>query len=152
MPETVPQYELAYHLKPELEETRVAQLRTELEQLLTANGATIQFSKEPEKTRLSYPIAHQRQSFFGYTQFTLENTEALAAADEHLRLNPDVIRHVLLKVEPESEKIKAARALAGQREQARRIRQRAEVTPQTPAQPANPEEMEKQLEEIISGL
>jgi len=82
MSETLTMYELGDHLDPALDEPAAAQQRIVIEKLATDKGATIVISKEPERTRLSYPINHQRASYFGYFRFTLENKDGLAEMDE----------------------------------------------------------------------
>jgi len=140
MSETLTMYELGYHLDPALDEAAAAQNRTAVEKLATDKGATIVISKEPERTRLSYPINHQRASYFGYFRFTLENKDGLAEIDEELKLNPAVIRSVLLKIEPESEK------------RAPRVRPTMEkkATPATPAQPNAV--LDEQIENVLGNI
>ncbi len=147
MTEKTPQYELAYHLDPNLDDVKVHQIREETEQFIGTLGGVIAFSKEPEKIRLSYPVRHQRSSYFGYLHFTLPEREKLAQLDEYLRLNTNVFRYLALKIEPESEKQKAARVGMAQREQKRPVRKTEPAAPS-----AKPEEIEKQLEEVIGKL
>lgn len=138
-------YELAYHLDPNLDESAVLKVRNELEQLITTHTGTIAFTKEPEKTRLSYPVRHERNSFLGWFHFTIADREQLAAIDEQMRLHHEVIRHVILKVEPTISKKAKVRSIIGQQRDVERKARKA------PATTVNPE-LEKQLEEIIGGL
>jgi ribosomal protein S6 len=120
-------------------------MHDELEKLITSHTGTIALAKEPEKARLSYPIKHERTSFFGWFQFRVEDREQLAAIDEQMRLHHEVIRHIILKVEPTVNKKAKARSITGQqRDQERKVRK-------APVTSVNPE-LEKQLEDVISGL
>ena len=71
-------YELAFHLNPDLEETQVKELAQNIESYITSSGGIISFKKDPEKVRLSYPIQHKRQAYFGYIQFSIEKKEGLS--------------------------------------------------------------------------
>ncbi len=139
-------YELAYHLDPNLDENALRQNRQEIEQLIVSRAGVILFAKEPEKQHLSYPIGHEHSSFFGYIQFTLPDKEQLAGIDEQIRLHQSIMRHIVLRMEPESTKKTKPRSLTGQ-QQARERKLKKGETPATP----NPE-MEKQLEEVIGNL
>ena len=64
-------YELAFHLNPNLEEMQVQQLAQNVENHITFAGGVVSFKKEPEKIRLSYPVKHKKQAYFGYIHFNL---------------------------------------------------------------------------------
>jgi small subunit ribosomal protein S6 len=91
-------YELAFHLNPDLEEVQIQQLTQELHDKITSMGGIISFKKEPEKTRLSYPIKHKRQAYFGYIHFNIEDKEKLKDLDELLKLNNNILRYLLIKL------------------------------------------------------
>lgn len=140
-------YELAFHISPNLEETKVREIRDALDQLLTSHGAVITFSKEPEKSRLSYPIRHERSSYFGYMQFSLIDTSKLTEIDEQLRLNNDILRYLLLKLETDAERAKAMSKMAAHKERQERRIKKVEAK-----KPEDTQKMEKQLEDIIGNL
>jgi small subunit ribosomal protein S6 len=60
---------------------------------------------------LSYPIQHQSQAFFAHFEFESEPS-TIAPLDKKLKLNEDVIRYLLLKVEVKKESARKARARA----------------------------------------
>jgi len=68
-------YELAFHINQNLEESRIMTIANELKDELVKGGATVTFAKEPERQRLSYPIKHNEGSFFGYIQFNMAGHE-----------------------------------------------------------------------------
>lgn len=139
-------YELAYHLDANLEEAQVPQMREELEKLVTSHGGMISFSKEPEKTRLSYPIRHSRSSYFGYVQFTMPDGEQLAVIDEQLRLNNHVIRYIVLKQEPVSQNQRVPRSTMD------KPAERKTAVKKAPATEKEAKEMEQELDKVISEL
>ena len=68
--------------------------------ILTENGATISESKDWEKRRLAYEINDFREGL--YRLVTLEADTASAATSEFDRLakiNGDILRHMITKVE-----------------------------------------------------
>lgn len=99
MTDTNRRYELAYHLDGTKAPEEIPALHASIEQVVTSHGGTIVESKAPEATRLSYPIQHQRSSFFGWCHFTLEDTDQLALIDETLRLHKEVLRHIVLALD-----------------------------------------------------
>ena len=99
MTDTNRRYELAYHLDGTKTPEEVPALHASVEQIVTSHGGIIVESKAPEATRLSYPIQHQRSSFFGWCHFTLEDTDQLALIDEALRLTKEVLRHIVLTLD-----------------------------------------------------
>lgn len=140
-------YELAFHISPNLEQSRVAQIREELDKLITSHGGVITFTREPEKTRLSYPIRHERSAFFGYIQFSLNDASKLVEIEEQLRLNNDIMRYLMLKLQTDQERAKALSKMAAHKE-----RQERRVKKPTAAKPEDTKEMEKQLEDVIGNL
>lgn len=137
-------YELAFHLNPDLEESRIQQLSQAMEEYIASNGGTVLFKKTPEKTRLSYPVKHKRQTYFGYIHFNLESPEGLTVIDEEIRHNNDVLRYLTVKIPADSGKIKF-----------RFKPQKPKIATEKPAEKQTPEEskeLEKQLEGILENL
>jgi small subunit ribosomal protein S6 len=134
-------YELAYHIEPTVQEDQLMPLKDELEKLVTDQGGTIVFSKEPERSRLSYPIHNERMSYFGYVHFNVADKDSIAHIDEQLRLNNHVMRHLLIKID--DRRAAVAKLPTGQPE--RRVRKET-------AARKDGKEIEKQLEDVISGL
>lgn len=137
-------YELAFHLNPDLEETRAQQLTQSLESYITSNGGVVSFKKEPERVRLSYPVKHKKQAYFGYFHFSLESPEKLENIDEQARHNNDILRYLTVKVPVDSGKAKF-----------RFKPQKLKMVTEKPTEKKTPEEtkeLEKQLEEILENL
>ena len=136
-------YELAFHLNPDLEEIRVQEIAQNLEKEVVSIGGAISFKKDPEKVRLSYPIKHQRQAYFGYIHFTLETGEKLGDLDNQIKHNNDVVRYLLVKVPADSGKVKF------------RFKPQKPKTIEKPADKKTSEqskELDKELEGILENL
>ena len=147
-------YELAFHLSPSLEEGNVVKTKEDIEKLVTSNGGAISFSKEPEKTRLSYPIKHQTMSYFGYLHFSVEDLDNIKQIQSQVLLNPVVIRSLLLKYDADLNKERDAIKRMASAERARKIKaasQKAEVS-KAAESPVQEAELDKELEKIIDKL
>lgn len=154
--ESFQNYELAYNITTQLEDAEVQKSAGDIEKIVASHGGTITFTKDLEKIRLSYPIKHQQYANFGYIYFQLENKEKLAEITEQLRLNGNILRFLLMKLDPQSEKDKdVVRKLAMEN---RRVKMaRSTIRPaalqtkkEVPA--VKEEELEKQIEDIIEKL
>lgn len=141
-------YELAFHLNPDLDEAKVAELKQALEKDITASGGVITFAKEPEKIRLSYAINHKTNSYFGYFQFALSEGENLEHLNAQLKLMPDVIRYLIIKTASEAEKNKN---MARQFKLRERLERKAAAAPKAPPK-GEDKEIDKKLEDIIGNL
>lgn len=156
-------YELGYHIDPKVPETEIPSIRQEIEQIITSQEGIISYSKEPEKAHLSYPVKHERSSYFAYIQFSLParqrpepqalaggpNGDGLAHIEEQLRPNTRLLRHVILKLESDAERQKAAAKAKISQE---RIQERAKRAPAAPITPQESEHIEQKIEEIIGNL
>lgn len=142
-------YELAFHISSNVEETKLGQIKQDLESLITGKGGVISYSKEPERTRLSYQIQHQKNAYFGYIHFSLPSPEeALKELNDNLRLNNDFLRFLIIKMPSDLQKGKDMLRQI-------KMKERAERKPKAaPKQVTEKEEkeIEKQLEEVIEKL
>ncbi len=143
-------YELAFHLNPNLEEAKIREIKEKIEGIITSNKGVISYSKEPEKIRLSYEIKHIGNSFFGYIQFNLSESQALGELNEQLKLNPDVLRYLIIKLPSDLQKKQSMLKQIKMRE---RQEKRAQIKTAAPGEPKkDSKELDKKLEEIIEGL
>jgi small subunit ribosomal protein S6 len=146
-------YEFAYHITAQLDEARVPQIAAEVEALISKHGGIITASQQPERKRLSYQIRHQQQSFFAWVQFTTEQPELLTELDEWARLHTEVLRHIVLKLEAESDKRAIRQAEHLERKAAKAARESA-ATKKVPTEKKAEDggKMERQLEDILGNL
>lgn len=140
-------YELAFHLNPNLEEAKVQENKQALEKSITGRNGNVLFSRDPEKIHLSYSIKHNDYAFFGYIQFTVGNAEeALKEINDELKLNNDVLRYLIVKVPSAGQRREAVLKQVKAKERAeRRAKEKA-------ATPEEAKEMEKKLEDILGNL
>lgn len=141
-------YELAFHLNPDLEEAKVGEIKQSIENIITSNKGVISYSKEPEKIRLSYEIKHHGNSFFAYIQFNLSESQALNELNEQLKLNPDVLRYLIIKLPSDLQKKQYMLKQIKMKERQEKRAQTKPVAPKT----GESKELDKKLEEIIEGL
>ncbi|HXV26417.1 MAG TPA: 30S ribosomal protein S6 [Candidatus Paceibacterota bacterium] len=143
------EYELGYHVTTNVDEGRELAVKEELEKWVAEAGGNLMISQAPERRRLSYPINHQRQAFFGWMQFSLEDRSGLAGLDEHLRHQPDILRYVILRLEPETDKRTEALAQVRERK-AKEAAAKPRPTEEKRAEDAG--KLEQQVEEAIENL
>ena len=141
-------YELGFHLLPELEEGKIAEKTQEIEEMIAKLGGSVVNSRQPKKQHLSYPIDHQRYSYFGVISFKLPAIASDQLRD-NLKLEETVLRSLILKVK---ENQKVLRTIKDQSAKPR-IRTHTPTKPDAkPKEEIKPEVMEKQIEEVIEGL
>ena len=141
-------YELAFHLLPELEEEETAKKSREIEESVTQLGGTILASREPKKQHLSYEINHKKYSFFGTLNFKAP-TEAIAQLESQLKLNDSVLRFLVLKVKENAKYLKSLK------ESSPRTKTKTYTPPKPedkPKEEVKPEVMEKQIEDVIGNI
>ena len=146
-------YEFAYHITTQLDEARVPSIQQDVEALIQKHGGVITFSQQPERRKLSYPIKHQIQSFFAWVQFSTDSDTLLADLDEWARLHPEVLRHVTLKLESESDKRALKQAEHLERKAAKAAKEGAAVKKTAPEKKAEDTgKLERQIEDILGNL
>ncbi len=140
-------YELGFHLLPELEEQDARAKAQEMETIISQLGGTVLISREPRKQRLSYPLKHKHSSLFGIISFKLP-TEILDQLTSQLKLNDSIIRFLVLKTKENQKVFRGVRETTG-----RKIRTHTPAAAeQKPKEEIKPEVMEKQIEEVIGNL
>ena len=143
-------YELAFHILPNIEESKLAEIKQELENLITSNGGAITYSKQPERTRLSYQIQHLKSSYFGYIHFTLPiPEEALKNINEYLRRHTEILRFLIVKTASDLQKNRDMLKQIKMRERADR---KPKVAPKAPVTEAEEKKLDEELENIIGKL
>jgi len=141
-------YELAFHINPNLDETKIAEISNELKDQLTKNGNVVTFAQEPERKRLSYDVQGSGHAYFGYIQFNTDNPEGLAAVQEYIKLNPDILRTLVIRLPSDAKKNEAIM----RQQKAREHMERAKATPKGAPAPVENKELDKEIEDIIEKL
>lgn len=139
-------YELAFHLNPNLEEAKVQEIKHNIENILTSGKAVISYAKDPEKIRLSYPIKNHGNAFFSYIQFKLEEKPVLEELNEQLKLNSDVLRFMVIKTASDLQKRQSMLKQVKMRERQEKRAQTKAITPK------DSKELDKKLEDILEKI
>lgn len=91
-------YELMYIVKPHLEEDKRTALVESLHAILTDNGATIENVDEWGLRDLAYEIDHLTKGYYVVVTFTSDE-RAINEFDRLTRINADVIRHMIVRLD-----------------------------------------------------
>jgi len=89
-------YELAYHLNPDIEETGLAGHVQEMEKIMAESGGSVLISREPKKKHLSYPIKKKNYAYFGVVDFSA-GPEAIEKINARLKLQNDILRYLIVQ-------------------------------------------------------
>lgn len=145
---TTNEYELAYHLLPDLEASAAEGRAREIESIITSAGGTLISARELKRIHLSYPLLHKHYSLFGICRFNAP-TNALHAIENQLKLQKDIMRHLITKDElAGSEK----RILGEHKASARARATHTASTPDEGKAKVTGEQIEKELTEVIEKL
>ena len=93
-------YEILYIIRPNIDEEAKTALVERFDAILTENGAANLESKDWEKRKLAYEINDFREGIYHIATFEAETTsEALSEFDRLAKINLDILRHMIVKVE-----------------------------------------------------
>ena len=87
-------YEILYIIRPNIEEEAKNALVARFDSILTDNGATVVESKDWEKRRLAYEIQDFREGLYHVV-----NVESLNEFDRLSKINGDILRHMIVKLD-----------------------------------------------------
>ena len=94
------QYELVYIVTPEASEQEIADLHTQIEQIVQRFGGTFDKTENWGRKRLAYDIGHHREG--NYVVETITGSgELMKEIDRRLRVLDQVIRHLVVRVDEE---------------------------------------------------
>ena len=94
------QYELVYIVTPDASEQEIADLHTQIEQIVQRFGGTLDKTENWGRKRLAYDIAHHREG--NYVVETISGSgELMKEIDRRLRVTDQVIRHLVVRVDEE---------------------------------------------------
>ena len=140
-------YELGFHLLPELEEERLNAKVQEIEEVIAKLSGSVTSSRPIKKQRLSYPIEHKKYSYFGVFNFKMP-TEGAHQLRDALKLDEAVLRSLILKVKENQKVLRSIKDHSGKP----RIRTHTPVKIEKSKEEIKPEVMEKQIEEVIGNI
>jgi small subunit ribosomal protein S6 len=97
---TTRQYELVYIVTPDASEQEIADLHTQIEQIVQRFSGTLDKTENWGRKRLAYDIAHHREG--NYVVETISGSgELMKEIDRRLRVIDQVIRHLIVRVDEE---------------------------------------------------
>ena len=97
---TARQYELVYIVTPEASEQEVADLHTQIEQIVQRFNGTFDKTENWGRKRLAYDIGHHREGTYVVETIT-GSGELMKEIDRRLRVIDQVIRHLIVRVDEE---------------------------------------------------
>jgi small subunit ribosomal protein S6 len=98
MPTKTVDYEVTYIVRPNLEETDLDERVNAIAEQLKGNGAEVGEIEKMGKRRLAYEIDDTREGYYVVMKFKSEPTTA-KELERQMRLNEDVMRHLLINLE-----------------------------------------------------
>jgi small subunit ribosomal protein S6 len=105
------QYELVYIVTPEASEQDVADLHTQIEQIIERFKGTLDKTENWGRRRLAYEIGKHREGTYVVETIT-GSGELMKEIDRRLRVSDAVIRHLVVRVDEElrvAERTRSAR-------------------------------------------
>src|SRR4030081_461369 len=97
---TARQYELVYIVTPDATEQEIADLHTQIEQIVQRFGGTFDKTENWGRKRLAYDIGHHREG--NYVVETITGSgELMKEIDRRLRVIDQVIRRLVVRVDEE---------------------------------------------------
>ena len=95
--DVAPMYELMYIINPVLNEEQTKEIVQRVTAYLSDNGAAVEQVVETGSQRLAYPIEKKRNGYYVVVNFRLGTPDVLPKLDRALRINDDIMRHLLLR-------------------------------------------------------
>jgi small subunit ribosomal protein S6 len=114
------QYELVYIVTPEATEQEIADLHTQIEQIVERYGGTFDKTENWGRKRLAYDIGHHREG--NYVVETITGSgELMKEIDRRLRVIDQVIRHLVVRVDEEQGVVDRTKARRSETSRRRRV-------------------------------
>lgn len=106
------QYEVTLVIKPDVDATNMTALMDKVKEILTADGGAITKTDVWGTRKLGYPIRKFTQGQYVFMMCDLEPA-ALKRIEQRIRLNEDIIRHLVVKYEEvKPQKVRKPKAAA----------------------------------------
>lgn len=151
-------YEILLLLNARFTDEEAASAAAAVAKRVTDAGGTITREEHLGKRKLAYPIAHERNGFYELIEFTIDPTK-LSAFEGALRLEPDILRHQVVRMIIRSPEVIAAERELQERIRAKRmaaaqaaIEPKPAEAPREPAVPQTEEERKASLEQLDQKL
>lgn len=93
-------YEIMFIVKATLDETALSNVTKEVQKLITDNKSKVIEFKDMGRKKLAYPINKEVSGFY-YLMNVEATHEVIGEFDRKLRINENILRHLILKKESE---------------------------------------------------
>jgi len=137
-------FEVLFIVAPNVEESDVESLITQLSDTITNQGARIVKTDRMGRRRLAYPIQKFKDGY--YVVFTIEGTGAeIAEIERRMRVTDTIIRFLTIRIDEDlkrADKFRARRAARTRPARAAAVGQRRGGVPAPPADDGDEEEEE----------
>src|SRR5438552_12182841 len=115
------QYELVYILPPDTTEQQVADLHTQIEQVVSKMNGRIEKNENWGRRRLAYEIGHQKEGVYVLDVIN-GSGELMKELDRRLRVMDLVIRHMVVRVDEEKKVVDRTRTRRRTNSERRRVK------------------------------
>lgn len=116
-------YELVYVVRPDATEQQLADLHTQVEQIVARMGGTLEKTEAQQtfggRRRLAYEIGHHKEGIYVLEVIT-GGGELVRELDRRLKVTDNLLRHLIVRVD--EDQIKAERARTKRQAESRRRR------------------------------
>ena len=93
-------YEVMFIVKANLDEAALDNTTKEIQKIITSNKSKVIEFKDLGRKKLAYPINKEISGFY-YLMDVEATTEVIQEFDRKLRINENILRHLILKKESE---------------------------------------------------
>ena len=115
------QYELVYILPPDSTDQQVAELRTQIEGVVSRMNGSIDKTENWGRKRLAYEIGHNKEGVYVLDVIN-GSGELMKELDRRLRVLDQVIRHMIVRVDQEKKVVERTRSTRQADSERRRVR------------------------------
>ena len=114
------QYELVYIVTPEASEAQVAELHTQIEQIVTRYQGTFDKTENWGRRKLAYEIGRHKEGTY-VLELIIGSGDLLKEIDRRLKVFDTVIRHLVVRIDEEQGVIERMRAKRTETSRRRRV-------------------------------
>ena len=93
-------YEIMFIVKTTIDEATVKKTEAEMSKIITDMKGKVIDAKDMGQRELAYPINKEVNGFYYVFNFEADN-EAVAELDRKARINENIIRHLIIKLDEE---------------------------------------------------
>src|SRR3954468_2560809 len=115
------QYELVYILPPDTTEQQVAELHTQVEQVVARLNGQIEKTENWGRRRMAYEIGNQKEGVY-VLQVINGSGELMKELDRRLRVMDQVIRHMVVRDDEEKKVVDRTRTKRQSESERRRVK------------------------------